>query len=57
MSFSQTLHSLNRDVFHVSHPVRSIVSRSLPLGSTATHRGFTGHVSHPVRSILLLSDR
>ena len=32
-------------------PIRSIVSRSLPLGSTATRRGFTGHVAHPIRSI------
>jgi hypothetical protein len=26
----------DRDVFYVAHPARSIVSRSLPLGSTAT---------------------
>jgi len=29
----------------------SIVSRSLPLGSTGYPRGFTGHVAHPSRSI------
>jgi len=34
-----------------SRPRGSIVSRSLPLGSTGYPRGFTGHVAHPSRSI------
>ena len=41
----------DRDVFYVAHPTRSIVSRSLPLGSTGYPRGFTGHVAQPSRSI------
>jgi hypothetical protein len=36
MSLSQKLHSLDRGVFYVAHPIRSIVSRQLPLRSTAT---------------------
>jgi hypothetical protein len=41
----------DRDVFYVADPIRSIVSRSLRFGSTATRRGFTGHVPAPSRSI------
>src|SRR4029077_19155514 len=42
--------------FHVARPGRSVVSRSLPLGSTAKHSSQVviptlGHVAHPICSI------
>ena len=42
---------------HVTHPIRSIVSRSLPAMLDRYLCGVTGHVTHPIRSIQLFSFR
>jgi hypothetical protein len=44
-------HPFGSPIYVASLPAGSIVSRQLPLRSTATRRGVTGHVAHPFRSI------
>ena len=54
---SPKLHSLDRDVFYVAHPIHSIVSRSLQLGSTATLAALPAMSLTPLAPLYLARSR